>query len=62
VSQGRPGRKQIGKRLRPDDLEWKELEGEINLLGMSTVLDVVYDYRLNHGIDSNANTDSESLI
>lgn len=60
----RPYRKQIGKRTttRSYEVEMNELEGEINLLGLSTVLDAVYDYRLNHGIDSDDDTDSESLI
>ena len=64
ISQGWPGRKQIGRRSRlaQDDLEWKELDGEVKLLGISTILDAVYDYRLNHQIDSDDDTDSESLI
>ena len=54
----------MGKRTttRSYEVEMNELEGEINLLGLSTILDAVYDYRLSHGIDSDDDTDSESLI
>jgi hypothetical protein len=63
ISKGKPGRKQTGKRTTDkDQLRRSELEGEINLLGLSTVLDVVYDYRLNNQIDSDIDSDSESLI
>ena len=62
ISRGRPGRKQTAKRYTQDQLQLKELEGEINMLGLSTVLDAVYDYRLNHQIESDADSDSDSLI
>ena len=64
ILQGWPGYKQISKRLitQSYEVEWNELEGEINSLGISIVLDAVYDYRLSYNIDFDNDTDSESLI
>ena len=47
-------------RLLKDDSEWERLNEEINLLGVSTVLNALNDYQPNHYIDTNS--DSSSLI
>lgn len=62
VSKGWPGCKQMGRRSRPlkDDSEWERLNEEINLLGVSTVLNTLNDYQPNHCIDTDS--DSGSLI
>lgn len=50
ILQGQPGRKQTATRLQYDKVERKDLEEEIDFLGIETVLDAVYDYRLLHNM------------
>ena len=49
-------------RLLRDGPEWERLNEKINLLGVSTVLNALNDYQPNHCIESDADSDSESLI
>jgi hypothetical protein len=52
----KPHRKQMGKRTLPDlyaleNLQRKDLEGEINQIGLEAVLDAVLEHRERNGLD-----------